>query len=179
MISDSERKNAYIKRLEAELEDLRSTGVSLVGSVPAPVCLVKGAANESELSGVEPFSGMDGEALSKSLNALGYPENAWTGLMTQYIPGDGSAQNLPAELVRLALEVIDAATIVLCDDQAAESFQAAFGLDDKPAPGQLQYVLGRRVLALGGFEEALGSQEAKQVMWFRLKQLTPEGEPLS
>lgn len=178
MISDSERKNAYIKRLEAELEDLKSTGVSLVGSVPAPVCLVKGAANEAELSGAQPFTGTDGEALSKSLTALGYPENSWTGLMTQYLPGDGSAQELPGELVRLALEVIDAPTIVLCDDEAAESFQAAFGLDDKPAPGQIQYVLGRRVLALGGFESALASQEAKQLMWSRLRQLTPEGEPL-
>ena len=39
------------------------------------------------------------------------------------------------------------------------------------------YRLGVRVLALGGFADALGDQRQKQLMWARLKQIPPLGEP--
>ena len=45
-------------------------------------------------------------------------------------------------------------------------------------PGLIARVLGRRVLALGGFEAALGDARAKQRMWAYLKQLPPIGSPL-
>ena len=45
-------------------------------------------------------------------------------------------------------------------------------------PGLVARVLGRRVLALGGFEAALGDARAKQRMWAYLKQLPPIGSPL-
>ena len=38
-------------------------------------------------------------------------------------------------------------------------------------------LLGMRVTALGGFEESLSNPKAKQLMWARLKQLPPLGEP--
>ena len=38
-------------------------------------------------------------------------------------------------------------------------------------------VLGMRVLNLGGFAAALGEEAQKQLMWARLKQLPPLGEP--
>ena len=43
--------------------------------------------------------------------------------------------------------------------------------------GRVVQVLGMRVLNLGGFEEALSSPERKQLMWARLKQIAPLGEP--
>ena len=45
------------------------------------------------------------------------------------------------------------------------------------APGHVVRILGMRVMALGGFEAALADPHAKQVMWARLKQLPPLGEP--
>ena len=44
-------------------------------------------------------------------------------------------------------------------------------------PGYVVYVRGVRVLALGGFANALGDQRKKQLMWARLKQIPPLGEP--
>ena len=44
-------------------------------------------------------------------------------------------------------------------------------------PGVVTHVLGMRVLNLGGFEESLADPRAKQLMWYRLKQLRPLGEP--
>jgi hypothetical protein len=34
-----------------------------------------------------------------------------------------------------------------------------------------------RVLSLGGFAAALGDKQQKQIMWHRLKQVPPLGEP--
>ena len=46
-------------------------------------------------------------------------------------------------------------------------------------PGLVAHVLGRRVLALGGFEAALGDAGAsKQRVWAYLKQLPPLGGAL-
>ena len=44
-------------------------------------------------------------------------------------------------------------------------------------PGYIATVRGIRVMALGGFAAALASPQAKQLMWARLKQLPPLGEP--
>ena len=51
------------------------------------------------------------------------------------------------------------------------------GLMAMLAPGLVAHVLGRRVLALDGFEAALADGRAKQRMWAYLKQLPPLGAP--
>jgi hypothetical protein len=38
-------------------------------------------------------------------------------------------------------------------------------------------ILGMRVMNLGGFSAALSDPRKKQLMWARLKQLPPLGEP--
>ena len=45
------------------------------------------------------------------------------------------------------------------------------------ADGEVAQVLGMRVMALGGFAASLSSQHEKQLMWARLKQIPPLGEP--
>ena len=44
-------------------------------------------------------------------------------------------------------------------------------------PGLVAHVLGRRVLALDGFEAALSDKAEKQRMWAYIKQLPPLGAP--
>ena len=44
-------------------------------------------------------------------------------------------------------------------------------------PGLIAPVLGRRVLALDGFEAALSQPAEKQRMWAYLKQMPPLGAP--
>ena len=44
-------------------------------------------------------------------------------------------------------------------------------------PGLIAPVLGRRVLALDGFEAALSQPAEKQRMWAYLKQMLPLGAP--
>ena len=45
------------------------------------------------------------------------------------------------------------------------------------SPGAVAHVCGMRVLNLGGFAAALADAHEKQVMWARLKQIPPLGEP--
>ena len=43
--------------------------------------------------------------------------------------------------------------------------------------GVLAQVAGMRMLSLGGFAASLSDKRKKQLMWHRLKQLPPLGEP--
>ena len=76
---------------------------------------------------------------------------------------------------------------MLVDDDAAAVMREAYAEELAQVeqfdvamlePGLIARVLGRRVLALGGFEAALGDARAKQRMWAYLKQLPPIGSPL-
>lgn len=177
MISDRQRIQAHSQRLEEELADLKSTGVSFSGTIPSPLCVVKGTPNAAELSGAEPLSGPDGEALLKSFDALGYLPNSACALLTVHVSAAHTSCPLPPELVRLALEVLDSPTLVLADKAAAHAVQEAYGLTEPLADGDLVHVQGRRVLCLGGFEDSLDDPQQKQVMWARLKRLPPEQAP--
>ena len=99
---------------------------------------------------------------------------------------DVAGNDLDPMLLRQALLTLDPGTVVICDDEAAALVRDALSdelarLEDFDAamlvPGVVTHVLGMRVLNLGGFEESLADPRAKQLMWYRLKQLRPLGEP--
>ena len=105
------------------------------------------------------------------------------GVVATYAPGD----TLPPELFRWALEALDPEAVVLLDDAASAMMREAYAEElaevEQFNVAMLESrlvarVLGRRVLALGGFEAALASADAKQRMWAYLKQLPPLGSPL-
>ncbi|MBQ9620366.1 MAG: hypothetical protein IJR41_00320, partial [Atopobiaceae bacterium] len=85
-----------------------------------------------------------------------------------------------------AIMALDPATLILCDEAAADLARNVFAEDlaqlaDFDAamlvPGALTVVRGIRTLNLGGFAAALGDNREKQIMWRRLKMLPPLGEP--
>ena len=93
---------------------------------------------------------------------------------------------LPAPLFRDALDALDPEAVILLDEAAAAAMREAYAadlalIDDFDTatlkPGLVAHVLGRRALALGGFEAALADSHKKQVVWAYLKQLPPLGAP--
>ena len=91
-----------------------------------------------------------------------------------------------SELFREAIAALDPATLVACDEAAAQSVREAYAeqlsqLSDFDeallTPGKVSRVLGMRVMNLGGFAAALSDAHQKQVMWARLKRLPPLGAP--
>ena len=97
-----------------------------------------------------------------------------------------AGEPLPTSLFREAVEALDPEAVVLLDDVAADAMREAYAdalvqVEDFNAamlqPGLVVPVLGRRVLALDGFEAALVDAHKKQVAWAYLKQLTPLGAP--
>lgn len=164
-------------QIRTEIDDLLAAGVPLSGQVPSPVLLIKGELNDAERAGAAILSGADGEALKKSLKVLGYPEGQISAVSVISVlqPQDEGSQavlgELPAELIRLAVETIDSELVILTDTLAAQRFARAYELDDEIKEGLPTRVWGRTVLALGGFEAALQDPQAKQVMWARLKEV--------
>lgn len=176
------RRNRHLDKARAEFAQLERQGVSLAGNAFSSVLLVKGIPNDEELGGSDVCSGRDGTALRAALTALGYAPEDWCALLST---GPGG-RPLDAGLFRLAVGTLQPMTVILCDEAAARTFREAYaeelsGLDSLDAallvPGLVSRVLGMRVLNLGGFEAALGDAHEKQVMWARLKQLPPLGEP--
>ena len=89
-------------------------------------------------------------------------------------------------LFREALEALDPEAVVAVDNAAADELREAYAeelalIEDFNTaalmPGLVAPVMGRRMLALDGFEAALTDPRAKQRMWAYLKQLPPEGAP--
>ena len=108
------------------------------------------------------------------------------GVLDQVIPRPAPGEPLPAELFREALEALDPEVVVLLDEAAADAMRGAYAealavIEQFEVamlqPGLVAHVLGRRVLALGGFEAALGDAASKQRVWAYLKQLPPLGAP--
>ena len=204
-ISSAERRQALVAAAEQELRALEARGVRMAGNAMSPIVLVKGELNEEERAGGELLAGADGAALRASLLRLGWsPEDfcalsavaGATGGATGSSGADGAAtgavplpagEPLPPELFREALEALDPEAVILLDEVAAEAMREAYAdalaiIEDFNTamlmPGLVARVLGRRVLALGGFEAALGNGTAeKQRMWAYLRQLPPESAP--
>ena len=176
------RRRAYVDKAAAELDDLAARGVRAGGNAFSAVLLAKGELSEAEKNGEPAFSGADGAALRASLERLGYAPEDWATLVTV----DVSGAPLDADLLREAVTALDPATLVCCDEAAAAGLREAYAddlsvlerLDEAMlAPGTVARVCGMRVLNLGGFAAALSDAREKQVMWARLKQIPPLGEP--
>lgn len=155
----------------------------MAGNAFSSVLLVKGDLSESERSGASLLSGEDGVALRKALCALGYAPEDWAAVSSQ---GSAGAGSLAPELMRQTVAVLDPATVIACDETAANALREAYAnelasVDDFDqailAPGKVARVLGMRVLNLGGFAASLDDQGDKQLMWARLKRVPPLGEP--
>lgn len=176
------RAEACVRKAQAELAGLAGRGLVMAGNAFSSVLFAKGDLSEAEREGASLLSGPDGKALRASLAALGYPPEDWCALST--VLADGGAA--PSGLLREAVCALDPATLVACDETAAQALRETYadelaGLEDMHEamlePGVVAHVLGMRVMDLGGFEAALGNARQKQVMWARLKLLRPLGEP--
>lgn len=176
------RRGRFLDKARAEIGRLEEAGVRMAGNAFSPVLVAKGELDAEELAGAELCSGKDGVALRAALGALGYAPEDWCALATV----DAEGRPLDASLMRLAVTTMGPLTVVLCDEGAAACFRDAYmeelaclGSIDAAMllPGYVALVLGMRVMNLGGFEAALADERAKQLMWARLKQLPPLGEP--
>lgn len=189
----SERKEALAAAAEQELGFLQTHGVRIAGNAFSPIVLVKGELNEVELAGGSLLGSADGDALRSALSAIGWAPQDFCALAA--VSGEGEdgveagsipGEPLAPELFREALEALDPEAVVLLDNAAADVMREAYAdglaiIEDfntaTLAPGLVAPVLGRRVLALDGFEAALAAPAEKQRMWAYLKQLPPLGAP--
>lgn len=192
-VSNADRRNALLAAAQQELDALAARGVRMRGNAFSAIVLVKGELNANELAGGELLAGADGAALAAALERLGYAPEEFCALSAIAGPeGEGAAPEvasgrpLPPALFREALEALDPEAVVLLDDTAASLMREAYAEElarieqfdmAMLAPGLVAHVLGRRVLALDGFEAALADGRAKQRMWAYLKQLSPLGAP--
>ncbi len=194
----------FLDKARAELGDLAEAGVVMAGNAFSQVLLLKGEPEEGTSDGgaaanaaptdastspdVSPagttalLSGPDGKALRAALGALGYAPEDWVGLSAR----DADGYPLVPGTLRLAIVTLDPSTVIALDEPAAAALREAFAdelveLQSLEAAtlqaGYVVQLLGMRVMALGGFEESLSNPKAKQLMWARLKQLPPLGEP--
>ena len=178
------RRKAYVEKTTVELTGLAKRGVVMGGNAFSPILFAKGELTEEEAAGsAEPFSGDDGIALRASLSALCYQPQDWETLLVCDASGE---KPLEPALLREALCALDPATLVCCDEASADAVRESYADDlaeladlDQAllAPGVVAHACGMRVLNLGGFAAALGDVRQKQLMWARLKQLPPLGEP--
>lgn len=181
-VGRSGRRERYVQKTRAEIEGLEARGVVMTGNAFSTILLVKGEPSEGEGAGERLLEGADGTALRAALQKLGYAPEDWAGLATW----SASGETLDPLVLREAIAAIDPATLVVLDHPALWLVREAFA-DDLSAldnleeammgDGVLVQVAGMRAMSLGGFAKALGSSSEKQLMWRRLKQLPPLGEP--
>lgn len=192
-ITTQERKEALAAAAEQELRGLEARGVRMAGNAFSPVVLVKGELNDAERSGEPLLSGADGTALRAALGAIGWEPQDLCVLAAVAGSGDAAVADgltagepLPVDLFREALEALDPEAVILLDDAAADLLRETYVdalaiIEDFDTamlkPGLIAPVLGRRVLALDGFEAALSQPAEKQRMWAYLKQMPPLGAP--
>ena len=112
----------------------------------------------------------------------------YAGGLSHWLVAGGltAGEPLPVDLFREALEALDPEAVILLDDAAADLLRETYAdalaiIEDFDTamlkPGLIAPVLGRRVLALDGFEAALSQPAEKQRMWAYLKQMPPLGAP--
>lgn len=175
-------RDAYAAKASFELSSLADRGVMTAGNAFSSLLLVKGKLSEAERGSAPLLSGADGDALQKAFARLGYAPEDWAALAAI----DAGGNLLDGDLAREAICCLDPDTLVALDDVAVTLLQQAYpeelaALEDFEdamlAPGRVVRILGMRVLALGGFADALGDDHEKQVMWARLKKIPPLGEP--
>lgn len=175
-------REEYYEKTKAEIDVLASAGAVMSGNAFSQVMLLKGEPEASTDADSSLLSGEDGKALRAALGALGYAPEDWVGLSAL----DAEGQPLVPGTLRLAVATLDPNTIIALDEPAAAGLREAFAeelanleslQEAMLEPGCVAHVLGMRFLALGGFEGSLSDPKAKQLMWARLKQVPPLGEP--
>lgn len=190
-MSSTERRAALAAQARQEADSLERRGVRMAGNGYSPVLLVKGRLNAEEASGAELLSGADGGALRAALTARGYAPEDFCALACVAGAGDGSGpvaagETLTTDLFREAVEALDPELVIPLDDDAADLMREAYAdalaaIEDFDAamlaPGLVVTVLGRRAMALDGFEDALADPDRKRRMWRFLKQVSPAGAP--
>lgn len=181
-LSRDMRRERYVAKTRAELEGLAARGVIMTGNAFSSVLLLKGQPTDDERAGSAPFRGDDGAALRAALQALGYAPEDWAGMATW----TGTDGVLESPLLREGVCALDPATLIVCDEPAANLVREAYAQDLASlesfeeamlVEGVVIHVAGMRVLNLGGFADALADKQQKQLMWRRLKQIPPLGEP--
>ncbi|OUP10818.1 hypothetical protein [Collinsella sp. An2] len=192
VVTSHDRTQAIVDATKQELEGLARRGVVAMGNAFSSIVMVKGILNDGERGGGTLLAGADGAALRAALERLGYaPEDfcglaAVAGAAEEGFAAADEGELLPAPVFREALEALDPEAVVLLDDVATHAMREAYAdalaaIEDFNAamlePGLVVPVLGRRVLALDGFEAALADPRAKQRAWAYLKQLPPLGAP--
>lgn len=176
-------------RVSGECARIEELGFSSSGSAFAQVLFLKGNLSAEERTGAVLLSGVEGDALRAALKRLGYADEDWAALSTQKCPGSHNADSLeqqhaiaawqeadPSELA-WAIEVVDPQTVVTVDTAAETALAAAWQHQAGWLGGHtVQRHMGRRVLALGDFADALKSTDTKRIMWDRLRHIAPERE---
>lgn len=169
VLSEGERAGGVLLA-GADGEALRAA-LSAIGWAPQDFCALAAVTLRGDGHGEGGAAG--------GLSAGGVPDG-------DGVPRAASPLPLSPELFREAVEALDPEAVVLLDDVAADAMREAYadGLaiieDFNTAmlqPGLVASVIGRRVLALDGFEAALPAPAEKQRMWAYLKQLPPLGAP--
>lgn len=178
----------YLRRAQADFDDLARAGFLLAGNGFPRVLLLKGEPGPAELAGGALLSGPDGAALGAALSRLGYADDGWAAcsafLRTDSADADarvleagGFCRADPADL-SWAIEVFDPELVIALDSEVARALVEAWELDEPFSPGTVTRVRGRRVLVLDGFEASLADSKAKQLSWACLKQVPPLRAPL-
>ena len=142
------------------------------GALMAGIAAVKGLPGPAEASGGAAMSGADGVALAKALAALGW--DADTVFYTLSRPERGIEPARRADRLRLQIEAVDPKVIVALDAESAEDIAEAFGCAPL-RPGTPVRVLGRRLIAVDGFEPSLADEKRKRRVWDQLKAARAEG----
>lgn len=169
-------RQAYEQRARAELDaaDTAVPGSGVVrwrGCLTPAVAVVKGLPGPAEASGGAAVSGADGAAIARALESLGHdPAQAFYTLSRPALD-IGAEQR--AQRVRAHIEAVDAPLVIALDAEAAQDIARGFHLPDL-AMGTVVRVAGRRLVACGGLEAALGDERAKGRVWRQLKNAIPE-----
>jgi hypothetical protein len=169
-------RRMYSAKVLAEVEQAEalapgSDAVPARGNPLARVLVLKGLPGPAEAAGGASVSGADGHAIVKALVALGYLDDDAFFVLTRPEPGISSVQRVAR--VRGIVEAIDPVVAIALDAEAAEDLSVA--LDRKITPGTPAEVLGRRFVAVDGFEVSLGSGARKRVVWRQLQAAAPPG----
>jgi hypothetical protein len=162
-------------------QQLEPFAAHVAGDPFASVIVVKGRPGAAEMDGDPPFSGADGLALDKVFGRLGWgygsrDTRVWCGILLE-LPGNSAATEQPClapQALRLICEIIDPLAIISLDDAARVALIGAFSpvardLADAFVTGADTTVLGRQLLSVEEFEDALADESAKQRAWAQLK----------
>jgi hypothetical protein len=149
-----------------------SDTVPWAGALIAQIVVVKGLAGPAEAAGGPALSGADGEAVTKALEALGWPAD--TAFFTLSRPEPTASPESIAARIRGHIEAVDPIVVVALDAEAAEDVARAFGLR-RLAAGETVTVAGRRVVAVDAFEAALSDETQKRKVWTQLRAAQPDG----